>query len=114
MGWLLYALLVVSGPGSYPERTSVRCRYECVCFRVNGYRCLRAYTETCGAGTCWQCQERVTRKARQSCSIGARIKSCFCKYTKLDHHQSRPPELFLFPRARAAPRSGGKACTISP
>ncbi len=61
---------------------AVRCRYECVCFRVNGYRCLRIYTQPCDGSACWECQKQVTRKARKSCSLGPRIKSCFCKYRK--------------------------------
>ncbi|MDY0004589.1 MAG: hypothetical protein RBU30_25050 [Polyangia bacterium] len=59
--------------------SGVSCRYECICFRTNGYRCLRAYEERCDGRECWQCQDKVTRKARLSCSIGEPIRSCFCK-----------------------------------
>lgn len=65
-------------PGA-PRPQGVSCRYDCICFRTNGYRCLRTYVERCDGRECWQCQDQVTIKARQSCSIGVPIRSCFCK-----------------------------------
>ena len=90
MSWLL-ALAILTGPAE-PESLqpapsagacAVRCRWECVCFRVNGYRCRRYYTETCAGRACWQCQAQVTERARKSCSIGRPVKSCWCKFSQL-------------------------------
>lgn len=103
MSWLLtFALLV--GPGDLTTarqpplaqscaplarqlnakaELAVKCRWECLCFRVNGYRCRRYYTETCSGRACWQCQAQVTQRARKSCSIGSPVKSCWCKFNKL-------------------------------
>lgn len=73
------------GPAPAPDISpcAIRCRYECVCFRTNGYRCLRTYTQPCKGRACWECQGAVTHKARLSCSLGDPIKSCFCKFKKL-------------------------------
>lgn len=65
--------------GPQGSAQGVSCRYECICFRTNGYRCLRTYSERCEGRECWQCQDRVTRKARKSCAIGVPVRSCFCK-----------------------------------
>jgi len=62
---------------------AVRCRFECVCHRANGYRCFRYYTESCDGKACWQCQRKVTARARKSCSIGSPVRQCWCKFTKL-------------------------------
>ena len=91
-------LPLVGGPGAPPasprllERgaeqlapcpRAVTCRWECICFRVNGYRCFRYYTEPCEGKACWQCQSALTQKARKSCSIGNPIRSCFCRYNQI-------------------------------
>ncbi len=72
----------VQSSRTYAER-AVKCRWECVCFRVNGYRCRRYYTETCPGKACWQCQSQLTERARKSCSIGSPVKTCWCKFNKL-------------------------------
>ena len=40
-------------------------------------------TEPCEGKECWQCQDRITSRARQSCAIGEPIRSCFCKPIKI-------------------------------
>lgn len=100
MSWLLtFALLAGWGDvttASHPPSTprcaplsggiverAVNCRWECLCFRTNGYRCRRYYTEPCAGKACWQCQAQVSERARKSCSIGHPVKSCWCKFNKL-------------------------------
>lgn len=68
---LLLALAAPAGPTT--------CRYECICFRGEGYRCQRYYTEVCDRGACWQCQDAITVRARLSCSLGGPARDCFCK-----------------------------------
>lgn len=68
---LLLGLASPSGPTT--------CRYECICFRGEGYRCQRYYTEVCERGACWQCQDAITARARLSCSLGGPARDCFCR-----------------------------------
>jgi len=94
LGSMFFALALLLSASSLPSPAfapspavapcTVQCRYECVCFRTNGYRCFRTYNHACDGKACWQCQDRVAHRARLSCSIGAPIKSCFCKYKQLD------------------------------
>ena len=81
------SLVLLSSGGAAdvcPEtRPAVQCRWECTCFRVNGYRCLRYYTEPCAGKACWQCQGKITERARKSCSLGPAVRTCFCKFKRL-------------------------------
>ncbi|MFH2008346.1 MAG: hypothetical protein ABI333_17305 [bacterium] len=87
---VLFAFVMLATAGDAPMGRpaavcplAVSCRFECVCHRSNGYRCFRYYTESCDGKACWQCQRRVTARARKSCSIGSLVRQCWCKFTKL-------------------------------
>jgi hypothetical protein len=83
LGWLLWLTLATTAPGSgyaTPAAPTARaCRYECTCFRMDGYRCQRWYSETCDRRACWECQDALTVRARLSCSLGGPVRDCFCK-----------------------------------